>query len=71
MYIGFVDQQTAYAILRSDWSSDVCSSDLVCWLACWLNGSFIDWLVDLFFEAEDGIRDRVLCLEFRRVLVRS
>ena len=26
--LGFLEQKTAYEILRSDWSSDVCSSDL-------------------------------------------
>eukprot|EP01048_Picozoa_sp_COSAG05_P036254 COSAG05_NODE_16223_length_351_cov_0.595238_2_plen_77_part_01 len=26
-FIGFFKQKTAYEILRSDWSSDVCSSD--------------------------------------------
>src|SRR6056297_2703813 len=26
----FFKQKTAYEILRSDWSSDVCSSDLLC-----------------------------------------
>ena len=29
----FFKQKTAYEILRSDWSSDVCSSDLVYYLA--------------------------------------
>eukprot|EP01047_Picozoa_sp_COSAG01_P110022 COSAG01_NODE_38870_length_484_cov_0.735065_1_plen_66_part_10 len=26
-YVAFFKQRTAYGILRSDWSSDVCSSD--------------------------------------------
>src|SRR6056297_3996075 len=30
----FFKQKTAYEILRSDWSSDVCSSDLG-WPNCW------------------------------------
>ena len=30
MFFFFFKQKTAYEILTCDWSSDVCSSDLVC-----------------------------------------
>src|SRR5881396_4192784 len=30
-YVFFFKQKTAYEMVRSDWSSDVCSSDLCAW----------------------------------------
>src|SRR3546814_9832001 len=38
LFVFFVEQKTAYAMRISDWSSDVCSSDLPSNLLAWLNG---------------------------------
>ena len=32
MYFFFFKQKTAYEIYQCDWSSDVCSSDLISWI---------------------------------------
>ncbi len=37
-YFFFFKQKTAYEILASDWSSDVCSSDLSALAACGASG---------------------------------
>src|SRR3546814_3061552 len=39
MFVFFFKQKTAYEMRISDWSSDVCSSDLVSRLATWLQRS--------------------------------
>ena len=41
----FFKQKTAYEILRSDWSSDVCSSDPT---ALWINSYPVSGLFDSF-----------------------
>ena len=33
----FFKQKTAYEIMSGDWSSDVCSSDLLPWVLPWVN----------------------------------
>src|SRR3546814_7964015 len=46
MFVFFFKQKTAYELRISDWSSDVCSSDLSLWMA---GGRYIDRL-----ERRDG-----------------
>src|SRR3546814_2157905 len=36
IYVFFFKQKTAYEMRISDWSSDVCSSDLYAWLTVWM-----------------------------------
>src|SRR3546814_10763748 len=57
LYIFFFKQKTAYEMRISDWSSDVCSSDLN-WFAAW--GV---WVLDVY-----GFGDRVKLLDGGRKL---
>src|SRR3546814_3296639 len=63
----FFKQKTAYEMRISDWSSDVCSSDLVLAVARQFENVLDDGIHPLGMSVDDGEQPQVLARQMRRL----